>query len=112
MIKPSITKVVKYIADVIGCRGDIMFKKLIVKLLITAILYISFCSFGNIHFGTKANKVAKITDTGINIKSNSDSLPICINYNIKQLTSPLAKFFNCGLQVRSSLTLRMGVYWI
>ena len=69
MTKPiSIIKVVKYIADVIERRGNIMFKKLIVKMFITAIFYIPVCRFRNMHFGTESNKVMKITDTRINIK--------------------------------------------
>ena len=62
-----IIKVVKYITDMIGCRGDIIFKELIIKILITAILYISVTRFRNMHFGTEGNKVVKFTDTRINI---------------------------------------------
>ena len=84
MTKPiSIIKVVKYIADVIGRRGNIMFKKLIVKMFITAIFYNPVCRFRNMHFGTESNKVMKITDTRINIKGTSDSLPVGSKYNIQ-----------------------------
>ena len=84
MIKPiNIIKVVKYITDMIVCLGDIIFKKLIVKMLITAILYISVTRFRNMHFRTDGNKIVKITNTRININGASDSLPVRSNYNIK-----------------------------
>ena len=84
MIKPiSIIKVVKYITDMIGCRGDIIFKKLIAKMLITAILYISVTRFRNMHFGTEGNQVVKITNSRINIKGASESLPVWNKYNVK-----------------------------
>ena len=48
-------------------------------MLITAILYSSVTRFRNMHFGTDGNKVVQITNTRINIKGSSDSLPVSVS---------------------------------
>ena len=81
MVKPtSIIKVFKNITSIIWCRCSIIFKKLIVKMLITAILYISVTCFRSMHFGTKGNWGIRLWKSHITISTSkaltSDSLPV------------------------------------